>query len=83
MNGGTMTVSKWGNSLALRIPTKIAKQLGIGENSQVDLSVVGNKLVVKRSASLADLCSQITQENNPVLIDLGEPVGKEEVEYEN
>ena len=39
----TNTISKWGNSLALRIPQKIAKELGLDEDSVVNVSVVGEK----------------------------------------
>ncbi len=75
-------IAKWGNSLALRIPQRIARELGINEGSKVNLSVVGGKMVVARSYSLEEMCAQITKENNPVLEDWGIPVGKEIVEYE-
>lgn len=34
-----VTVSKWGNSLAVRIPVEIARDLGLGEGSQVECGV--------------------------------------------
>ncbi|MBN9362051.1 MULTISPECIES: AbrB/MazE/SpoVT family DNA-binding domain-containing protein [unclassified Devosia] len=32
-----MKVSKWGNSLAIRIPTDVASRLGLKEGDEVDL----------------------------------------------
>ncbi|WP_055046870.1 AbrB/MazE/SpoVT family DNA-binding domain-containing protein [Devosia sp. A16] len=32
-----MKVSKWGNSLAVRIPTDVASRLGLKEGDEVDL----------------------------------------------
>jgi antitoxin MazE len=75
-------ISKWGNSLALRIPQKIARELGIKEKSKVNLSVTSGKMIVARSYSLTELCSQITDENKPVLEDMGVPVGREVVGYD-
>ena len=42
----TATVNRWGNSLSLRIPRIIVQDLGIKENSVVEMSVVNGKLVV-------------------------------------
>ena len=39
-------VSKWGNSLALRIPTAMAKELGVASGSKAELTVRNGKLVL-------------------------------------
>lgn len=39
-------VSKWGNSLALRLPKHLAEEAGLSEGSPVDLRVEDGKLVV-------------------------------------
>jgi len=32
-------ISKWGNSLAMRIPADLAKQLGVGEGDTLDAQI--------------------------------------------
>ena len=39
-------VSRWGNSLALRIPRPLAIKAGLDENSPVELLLVEGKLVI-------------------------------------
>lgn len=39
-----MRVSRWGNSLAVRIPKPLAEQIEIAEGSQVELSVADGVL---------------------------------------
>jgi len=41
----TTIVTKWGNSLAVRIPT-LAQQVQIQEGSDVSLSISGNSIVI-------------------------------------
>ena len=42
-------VTKWGNSLALRLPKSIAAEVRLHEGSQVDMRVEGDPLVVRPS----------------------------------
>jgi len=50
-----MKVSKWGNSLAIRIPGDLAQQLGIKEGDEVELQANAvNGLEIVRSASRAE-----------------------------
>jgi antitoxin MazE len=60
--------SKWGNSLALRIPNSLAKELHVFEGKAADLQVQGGALVVTPVEAvpvydLDELVSQITDEN--------------------
>jgi antitoxin MazE len=71
------TVTKWGNSLAIRIPQPIAAQLGVKENSSVSLELEGDRLVIKRGQTLDDMLAMVTDENMHQLIDFGAPRGKE------
>ena len=48
-------VKKWGNSIGLRIPYKIAEQIGIEENSIVELTADENGLTIKKKPSLSTL----------------------------
>jgi len=72
-------ISKWGNSLALRIPRSVAEELGIKENSSVYLTVNEGSLCVEKEPSLEELAAMITDENRQELVDFGPAVGKEEV----
>lgn len=75
------TVQKWGNSLALRIPSAIAKGMQVREGSAVELSVEEGSIVIKpakkRKLSLAQLLKGVTKENRHSEIDWGAPVGRE------
>ena len=74
-------IHKWGNSLALRIPKAFADSVGLGNGTEIELIIEGEKLVIMRSPSshpdLEDLLSRVTPENVQEEIDFGEPVGRE------
>ena len=74
-------VQKWGNSLALRIPKSFAEEVGLLNDSSVEVSLTNGKLVVvpieKPSLSLKKLLTQITEENIHHEIDSGLAVGIE------
>lgn len=74
------TISKWGNSLALRIPATVAEQAGFAEGTAVQFEVERGKLVVSRTParySLKELVERITPANRHNLADWGKPAGKE------
>jgi antitoxin MazE len=71
------TLTKWGNSLALRIPQSIAAQLGVRENSNVSLELEGDRLVITRGQTLDEMLTRVTDENKHDLAELGAPRGKE------
>jgi antitoxin MazE len=61
------TIQRWGNSLAVRIPKPFALQTAIEENSEVDISVDGNRIVVsvpRKEWRLDDLLAGITRRNS-------------------
>ena len=74
-------VQKWGNSLALRIPKLLADEVGLTENSAVELSLRDNELViarvVKTEYSLAELLARVTDANLHREVDTGPAVGGE------
>ena len=41
MGASELPVGRWGNSLAVRIPAKLAKQLGVSEGSVLQAQVLG------------------------------------------
>lgn len=74
---------KWGNSLALRVPSAFAKEIGAVEGQTVDMTVENGALVVKVTArkrrryELEQLIGEITEENRHDEIGWGPPVGNE------
>lgn len=74
-------VQKWGNSLALRIPKSFATEIGLTDDSPVELSLIEGKLVIAplpvRSYSLEELLAYITPENIHGELDTGAAEGNE------
>ena len=76
----TGTIQKWGNSLALRIPLAVAKQIQVREGDAVTLRVSQAGLTVKPAAKrlrLDDLLAQVTPENLHPATEWGADVGRE------
>ena len=74
-----VVVRKWGNSLALRIPRELAKDLGLDEGSPVEMRSDGRRITIVRAVerhTLADLVSRINDSNRHTEITTS-PVGKE------
>ncbi|MEV2556742.1 AbrB/MazE/SpoVT family DNA-binding domain-containing protein [Paenibacillus larvae] len=73
-------VSKWGNSLAIRIPSNLVESLNIKEGSEVELSIMDSTLTIKpkkRKPTLEELLAKITDGNHHEEIDFGKPEGNE------
>jgi antitoxin MazE len=74
-------IQQWGNSLAFRIPKKIAESLDLELNTEVEIQERDGTLVlvpVKRNKySLDELVAQITPENLHGEISTGTPIGNE------
>jgi antitoxin MazE len=71
---------KWGNSLALRIPKPIARELGIEENTPVNISYRENEIVitpVKTAYRLVDLLAKVSSKNLHLEVEMSVPVGRE------
>lgn len=47
-----VTIKKWGNSLGLRLPSSIAKIMQVSEDSEVQLRISGQKLIVEGLKSI-------------------------------
>lgn len=74
----TARVSKWGTSLAVRIPKAIAQQWGVQEGSAIEVDTEGSALVLrKKKYDLASMLSQITPENLHKEADWGPARGAE------
>jgi antitoxin MazE len=74
-------LSKWGNSLAVRIPKTAADQAALREGDRLELSVAKDGAVtlrpVRGKLALAALLAEITPENRPTEADFGAPTGGE------
>jgi len=75
------TISKWGNSLAVRIPLAIAKQASLGEGDCVSMVLEQDGAIVlrpcRRKYDLSDLVARITPKNRHRESDWGRPQGGE------
>ena len=75
------TISKWGNSLAVRIPLAIAKQAGLDEGDSVVLALDRNGGITlrptRRKYQLSELVTRITPKNRHRETDWGQPQGEE------
>jgi len=74
--------SKWGNSIALRIPNGLAKALQVTEGSPAELHVKDGSLIVTPvdvvvKYDINELIAAITPENLHGETDTGDPVGTE------
>ena len=70
-------VQKWGNSLALRIPKPLADEVGLKDNSPVQLSLHDRQLVVVPVLSLEALLARVTEANRHGEDSTGPAVGGE------
>jgi antitoxin MazE len=72
------TLSKWGNSLAVRLPRQAAASAGLREGAVVDLTVEGDAIVLRRRRyDIAELVSKIDAAAQPPLVE-DDPRGSEE-----
>jgi antitoxin MazE len=75
-------VKTWGHSLAVRIPSNIAREAHIVDGIRAELSVVNGRLLVSPvdtppSYNITDLVAAITDENRHVEVSTGYAQGGE------
>jgi antitoxin MazE len=70
---------KWGNSLGLRIPGLLAKDLDLKEGSHVEIRQEDNRIVIipVKKTDLKEMLSRVTKDNIHAETDTGTPVGNE------
>ncbi|RLC98556.1 MAG: AbrB/MazE/SpoVT family DNA-binding domain-containing protein [Chloroflexi bacterium] len=75
-------VNKWGNSLGLRIPKLVAAEVGLEENSLVNLTIVNGSIVIsperELSVELEEMLNQVTKESLHGEVNTGPAIGREE-----
>ena len=72
-------VKKWGNSLGVRIPSNIAKEVSIVEGSHVEIEDIDGQIIIKprNNYNLKELLKGISKENRHDEIDTGDAIGNE------
>jgi antitoxin MazE len=78
-------LSKWGNSLGLRLPKAVAEEVELQEGDELDVTVEGRELRLRRQVptrrySLEEMIAEMDRlglENRPEFIDFGPDVGAE------
>ncbi len=77
----TVSVAKWGNSLAIRIPQAIAAQAHIEEGTAIGFSIVDGNIILtpgkRKKYSLDELLDGMTEENLHSEVKTGCAVGHE------
>ncbi|KKW21653.1 MAG: transcriptional regulator/antitoxin MazE [Parcubacteria group bacterium GW2011_GWF2_50_9] len=79
--GMTTKVQKWGNSLAVRLPSRLVKRFGLKPGSRVFTEETEKEIIIrplqKREETLDDLLARVTSENIHPETNWGKPVGRE------
>jgi antitoxin MazE len=72
-------VKKWGNSLGIRIPNLIVRELSLKDGSFVEISNEGTKIIIKpkNKNELSEMLDRINETNIHKEIAAKGPVGKE------
>lgn len=76
--GARTTVSRWGASLAIRIPKPVAEQWGVREGAVVEIVPRRDEVILrKRRYDLTELLAGITADNRHGEVDWGATEGVE------
>jgi antitoxin MazE len=73
-------ITKWGNSLGLRLPRSLASQAGVTEGQRVSIVADGDRLIIQavaRRYRIEDLVADMSPSAAHEAFDLGDDVGRE------
>jgi antitoxin MazE len=72
-------VKKWGNSLGIRIPNLIVRELSLKDGSFVDIKDMDNEIIIKLKErnTLSEMLKAINEQNIHGEIETNGPVGNE------
>jgi antitoxin MazE len=77
----TTRIQKWGNSLAVRIPSAFAREVGLQQGAAVEVSLRQGKIILEPlkepPLTLDQLLEGVTEENLHHEVDTGPSVGEE------
>ena len=74
-------VSRWGNSLGIRIPKQLAEAIELKEGDEIELYQEENKLILKprkKQFTLEQLLEGMEEKHLHSEVDWGESVGQEQ-----
>ncbi|MBL8981705.1 MAG: AbrB/MazE/SpoVT family DNA-binding domain-containing protein [Gemmatimonadetes bacterium] len=75
-----VSLRKWGNSLAVRLPATAARAMAVSDGSELELVLDGQQLIIRRvdpGESLSALLERVTPDNRHGEVSTGEPRGRE------
>ena len=62
-----MQVSKWGNSLAIRIPAEVVSTLGLKEGGRIEVGIAGDrKFTIRRDPGVTTALATIRKLRRPL-----------------
>ncbi|MFP3090962.1 AbrB/MazE/SpoVT family DNA-binding domain-containing protein [Treponema sp. TIM-1] len=72
-------VRKWGNSLGIRIPNTIVRELSLQDGSFVDIKDRGKEIIIKlkEKNKLSEMLNNINEKNIHSEVETNGPVGNE------
>lgn len=76
----TTTAQKWGNSIGVRIPKRLAQKYGISNGSEVKFTESEKGIFIEPiegEPTLDELLARVTDENRHDYVDWGKPEGNE------
>ena len=76
-------ITRWGNSLGIRVPKEVATRIGLTEGSRVDVTTEGNRIIISAKQpvyTLHELLAGMTPEAMHEAFDWGPDLGDEVVE---
>ena len=76
-SGVRIRLTKWGNSLGIRLPKVFALQVGMKIGEEVDVEMRKNMIVVSPVETLESLLDRVTHDSLHSETDTGKPQGRE------
>ena len=76
-------LSKWGNSLGLRLPKALTAEIGMSEGQKVEVRVEGGRIIVepvRKTLTLEQMMENVTPEAMREAWDWGDDMGREIVD---
>jgi antitoxin MazE len=78
----TGTISRWGNSLGLRMPKEGVRQLRLRDGESVTMEIGGGRIVIRRASprkrwTEVELLAGVTPDKIGGEVDWGRPAGRE------
>jgi len=70
-------ISRWGNSLGLRLPKHIVEKLKFTVDNEVEICIENDVIKIKKLSALDKMLEKITPENLHTETQTGDIVGKE------